>query len=262
MAGRPARSWLRPRNICFVVLLLALVSTLMLLRLSAASDYLYHATVKDPPRTVPSGPLIVSPADGTVIYVKRVENGVVPEVVKRGVPVPVIDLTRSESADMQSGWLIGIYMNTFGVHVNRMPEGGTVESRHLFNGPHMDMSEAETKVILKGMIPGLVSLRRVLGLSAHGTDDDHDFVTRSARETLVLRDARGNKMYIVRIADYYVGKILTWVDVGQEVERGQKMGLISWGSQTDLFIEDFPGLKIEAVAGEYVYGGESVLATY
>lgn len=235
---------------------------LLLLRLSSVTDYLYHATVKDPERSIPTGPLIVSPADGTVLYVKRVVRGVAPEVVKRGVSIPVIDLTRAESAEMQEGWLIGIYMNTFGVHINRIPEGGTVEARHLFNGPHMDMSEAETRVILKGMIPGLVSLRRVLGLSGHGTDDAHDFVTRSARETLVLRDARGHRMYIVRIADYYVGKILTWVVEGQSVERGQKMGLISWGSQTDLFIEDFPGLQIEARVGEYVYGGESVLATY
>jgi phosphatidylserine decarboxylase len=66
----------------------------------------------------------------------------------------------------------------------------------------------------------------------------------------------------VRIADYYVGKILTWVGEDEAVDRGQRMGLISWGSQTDIYIEETPGLAVTVRVGEYVYGGETILATY
>jgi len=120
----------------------------------------------------------------------------------------------------------------------------------------------DVQSILTEMVPGLVSLRKILGLSPHGIENDADFVLKSARETLVVEDERGADLYIVRIADYYVGKILTWVHEGDSVDRGQRMGLVSWGSQTDLFIEDSPGLEVTAGVGDYVYGGETVLAEY
>lgn len=235
----------------------------ILLRFAAVTDYLGNAAVRDPVRVSPTGSVIVAPADGTVLYVKRVEGGVVPEVVKRGVPVPIVDLVKTEPAEgLRDGYLVGIYMNTFGVHINRIPNHGVVKRQLVFNGPHMDMSSAEVKVILTEMLPGLVTARKILGLSPFATGGDHDFVTKSARETLVVEDERGVDLYIVRIADYYVGKTLTWVRPGQSVVRGQKMGMITWGSQTDLFIEETPGLQVEIDVGDYVHGGETVLATY
>jgi phosphatidylserine decarboxylase len=235
----------------------------VLLRFAAVTDYLGHAAVRDPVRASPAGPVIVAPADGTVLYVKRAEGGVIPEVVKRGVPVPVVDLVKTEPAQgFRDGYLIGIYMNTFGVHVNRIPNHGVVKRQLVFNGPHMDMTPAEVKIILTELVPGLVTVRKILGLSPYATDDDHEFVLKSARETLVVEDERGVNLYIVRIADYYVGKTLTWVRPGEDVVRGQKMGMITWGSQTDLFIEESGELQVEVDVGDYVYGGETVLATY
>ncbi len=247
----------------FVVGVAALLVIVTLLRLTIVTDYFYSATIKDPERNPPQGSVIVAPADGTVLYVHRVAKGVIPHVVKRGVAVPIVDHFKLQKGrQTRDGYLVGIYMNTFGVHVNRFPNSGTLKEQIIFNGPHMDMTAAETKIILKSMIPGLVTLRKMLGWSPHGIEDDTDFVGKSARETLVVEDERGVDLYITRIADYYVGKILTWAPEGSEVSRGQRMGMITWGSQTDLFIEDSPGLEIEAKVGEYVYGGESILATY
>ena len=126
----------------------------------------------------------------------------------------------------------------------------------------MDMTEAETEIILSQLIPGLVSLKKLFGVEPFDLEDKADFILKSARETLTLRDQNGYHMYIVRIADYYVGKIITWVREDTDVKRGQKLGMIVWGSQTDLFIEDRPGLSIQATAGDYVYGAESIIATY
>jgi phosphatidylserine decarboxylase len=235
----------------------------LLLRLNVVTDHLYHALVKDPPRVAPAGRVIVAPADGTVLYVHRVAAGVAPEVVKRGVRVPLTEHFKLPAERVpRDGWLVGIYMNTFGVHVNRVPNAGRVKERHVFNGPHMDMTAAETKIILTGLLPGLATLRKLLGLAPYAIEDDADFVLKSARETLVMEDERGVNLYVVRIADYYVGRILTWVREGQSVARGDKLGMISWGSQTDLFIEDTPGLAVTAEVGDYVYGGETVLARY
>ena len=83
-ASRPVR---RVAWALFAVGLVALITLLVLLRLTIVTDYLYHATVKDPERHAPAGNVIVAPADGTVLYVTRVTNGMIPQVVKRGVPM-------------------------------------------------------------------------------------------------------------------------------------------------------------------------------
>jgi phosphatidylserine decarboxylase len=100
-------------------------------------------------RHPPEGLVIVAPADGTVQQVTRVERGVAPQVIKRGVPVPLVDLVKTEpGAVFRPGYLVGIYGNTFGVHVTRVPNHGVVPRPLVFNGPHMDMTRAETKIIL------------------------------------------------------------------------------------------------------------------
>lgn len=243
--------------------LVALSTVLVLLRFTVVTDYMYHGLIKDPPRTPPPGRVIVAPADGTVVYVKHVENGTVPEVVKRGVPIALAYHLKTES-DRQfgDGWLIGIYMNSDGVHVNRSPVTGEVRERIVFNGPHMEMGEAERAIILAQLVPGWVSLRKLLGLPPYDIEDKSEFVLRSARETLVIEDERGTPVHVVRIADYWVGKILTWVADGQHVSRGDKLGMITWGSQTDVYFEESPGLTVDVSVGQFVYGGETVLATY
>ena len=67
--------------VLFVVGLLVLGSLGMLLRFTQATDYLYHGLVKDPEREIPDGRVIVSPADGTVLYVRKIRDGIIPQVL-------------------------------------------------------------------------------------------------------------------------------------------------------------------------------------
>ncbi|MFT5117955.1 MAG: phosphatidylserine decarboxylase [Kiritimatiellia bacterium] len=224
--------------------------------------YTHPVLSKDPERIAPSGDVIVSPADGTVLYVKRVKNGVIPEITKRNVPIPLAQHTKLNAHDFTDGYLIGIYMHTLGVHVNRIPNNGTVVDRYVFNGPHMDMTAAEAKIGLTQAIPWLVSLKKLFGVPPYDIEDESEYILKSARETIVLRDTRGTKIYIIRIADYYVGNIVTWVSPQQNVSRGDRMGMITWGSQTDILIPDSAELKITAKVGEYVLAGETIVATY
>jgi len=243
--------------------LVMLASILILLQFTKATDYLYHATVKDPERHSPDGSVMVSPADGTVVYIKKITEGIIPEVVKRGVPVPITEhLKMQPLRPFKSGYIIGIYMNTQGVHINRMPDNGILKKQFIFNGPHMNMTSAETEIILSQLIPGITTLKKMLGIPPFNLENKTDYILKSARETLVLEDSRKKYMYIIRIADYWVGRILTWIPLNTEVKRGQKLGMITWGSQTDLLFEDSPGLKVKVNVGDYVYAGESILATY
>ncbi len=247
----------------FVFGIWILLSQGILLRFAYITEYAYRNSCKDPERKIPSGRLIVSPADGMVLYVKAVKDGIIPEIIKRGVSVPIMEhLKISPSRPVKDGFLIGIYMNTYGVHVNRVPNNGKIMRQTIFNGPHLNMTEAETKIIAAQLVPGIVTARKLLNLSPYKIEKESDYILKSARETLEMEDERGSRIFITRIADYFVGKILTWVNEGQAVTRGERLGMITWGSQTDIFIEADDSLKIKAQAGEYVYGGESVLAEY
>ena len=243
--------------------LAVLALLLLLVRFAAVTDRLYHAAVKDPERTAPPGPVFVAPADGRILYVRDVRGGTIPQVVKRGVSVPLRDhLKTSDGRRFPDGVLIGIYMNSESVHVNRAPIAGEVAEQIIFNGPHMDMGPAERTIILTQLLPGLVGLKKLLGLEPYGIEEEGDYVLKSARETLRFRDSRGGDVYVVRIADYSVGKILTWVGEGERVETGQRIGMITWGSQTDVFIEAGDGIEVETEVGDFVYAGESILARY
>jgi len=263
-APQPVKS--RKRWIGWLTLglgLLMLAVVLLLLRLSVVTDHLYHALVKDPTRHIPDGNNIVSPADGIILYVKNIQDGNVPEVVKKGVAIPLEELIKDAPAEpIKKGYLIGIYMSVESVHITRVPVEGTYVKQIVFNGPHMSMTEQEKAVILTAMVPGLVTVRKLLGLDPFSIEKHGDYILKSARETSVFRDSRGTLVYVIRIADFWVGRILTWIEEGQNVKKGQKMGTITWGSQVDICFKDSPGLKINAKVGDYVYAGETILASY
>ena len=184
-------------------------------------------------------------------------------MVKRGVPIPLQELIKASPEDkIKKGYLIGIYMNVESVHITRVPVDGTYIRRIVFNGPHMSMTKQEKAVILTSMIPGLVTIKKLLGMDPYSIEKYGDYILKSARETSVFKDQRDTIVYVIRIADYWVGNILTWIQTGQEVEKGQKMGMITWGSQVDICFEQTDGMRIKVSVGDYVYGGETILADY
>ena len=243
--------------------ILILVSILMLLRLSIVTDHFYHALVKDPVRNPPAGNNIVSPADGTVIYVKRIKDGILPEVVKKDVPMPLSELIKDDSLEPpKDGYLIGVYMNLESVHITRAPIDAKYVKQIVFNGPHMLMTEQEKTIILTKLIPGLVTFKKLLGMEPFSIEKHGDYILKSARETSVFKDIRNTHIYVIRIADYWVGNILTWIQEGQDVKKGQKIGMITWGSQVDICFENSNDLKIKVKEGDYVYAGETIIAEY
>ncbi|MBI2375572.1 MAG: phosphatidylserine decarboxylase [Deltaproteobacteria bacterium] len=230
-------------------------------RAGIATQQLYPVLVKDPERTPPSGKVVVAPADGIVLYVRRFTNGRAPLVVKNHRALEVTDLHKLEGGPRE-GLIVGIYMTTFGVHVNRAPLAGKLTRRAWFNGPDLDMSPLEKGLVLRALIPGPEALLDILGLSLSELVAESDHVLDSARESLVFEgDLR---CVVVRIADYFVGEVLTWIDVGAHVETGERIGMITWGSQTDLIIEtpDPSVIEVAVKEGELVRAGESIVARY
>ena len=88
----------------------------------------YYWFFRNPHRVAPAGENIVSPADGTVVYVNRVEPAQDVITIKQGVQARVEDIVREDLALPKI--LVGIFMSPFSVHYNRVPLAGRVEFVH------------------------------------------------------------------------------------------------------------------------------------
>ena len=70
----------------------------------------------------------------------------------------------------------------------------------------------------------------------------------------------GLPVYVTQIADIYVNKIDCWAKEGDNLEKGQRIGMIKMGSQVDIVFPVFPNVKITVKEGQKVKAGESIIA--
>jgi phosphatidylserine decarboxylase len=121
---------------------------------------------------------------------------------------------------------VTIFLNVFDVHVNRVPVGGTVT---------------------------LVEHREGLFLNAMRPDSAvHN------EQTLITIDAGGYEVSFKQIAGLLARRIVCNLKAGDRVERGQRMGLIKFGSRVDVLMPAEVALRVKV--GQRVKGGSSVLA--
>lgn len=201
---------------------------------------------RDPVRIPPDdADAILAPADGKLIYVRRFENGEVYSE-KLGQKIPISEISKTDFAMGESGWIIGIYMTPLDVHFNYAPISGKVyrivRTQAALNLPMVDMWEYIR----------LTYLRKVVDLFGRR------YHLLNERNTVFIEGDR-LKLAVVEIADKFVNKIRCFVTEGEVVKAGQKLSFIERGSQVDLVI---PGDDIEIVArvGEQVYGGKTIIA--
>ena len=165
---------------------------------------------RDPPRVTPvRAGLVVSPADGLVVSV-----GPVPP--PRELDMGDAPMTR-----------IGIFLNVFDVHINRIPMAGLVERTHYHKG-------------------------RFVNASLDKASDVNE------RMAIRLKTGLGPDIAVVQIAGLVARRIVCQIVAGQPVEAGQRFGLIRFGSRTDLYVP--PEWAVQVVEGQKVIGAETVLA--
>jgi phosphatidylserine decarboxylase len=118
-----------------------------------------------------------------------------------------------------------IFLNVFDVHVNRVPVGGVVTLAEHHEGQFMNAMKPESAV--------------------------HN------EQTLITIDAGGYTVSFKQIAGLLARRIVCNLKVGDRVERGQRMGLIKFGSRVDVLMpaETNPRVKV----GDRVKGGSSIL---
>lgn len=195
--------------------------------LAGAFAVLAYRFYRDPERVAPDrDDAIVSPADGTVLYVHHSSNGELPVATKHGRNYTLRELTGTP-LQIQSAIVIGIGMSFLDVHVNRAPIAGRI-----------------------------ASLRRFPGL--FGSLRDPHMIFANERVTTVIENG-DLQVAVVQIASRLVRQIASFVNEGQEVSLGQRIGVIRLGSQVDLVLPAVEGLRVTVCPGEHVTAGESIL---
>lgn len=139
-------------------------------------------------------------------------------------PPPDLGLSDETTTGMTR---IAIFMNVFNVHVNRSPEAATV-----------------AKISYR---PG-----KFLTASLDKASEDNE------RCGLVLRTAEGVLLPCVQIAGLVARRIVCKVKEGDSLRRGQRYGLIRFGSRVDVYIP--AGASPRVTVGERTVAGETILA--
>ena len=121
---------------------------------------------------------------------------------------------------------ISVFLNVFNVHVNRTPIGGVI--RH-------------------------VEYRKGHFANAMG-----DATSDSNEQNIVTVEGEGQTVVFKQIAGLLARRIIFYKQVGDTVARGERIGLIKFGSRCDILFD--PAATMQVKIGDHVKGGSSVLA--
>ena len=201
---------------------------------------------RNPPRRVPPGQHIVSPADGTVVYVERVAANAPVISIKKKRSLSIADIVREDLNEMKV--LIGVFMSPFDVHYNRAPLSGQVEFIH------------HHPAVLKNHHMGSMHWRSILRRHPIYEHSSH-LIQNERTVTQISGLFKGYPLscYVVQIAGGSVRGIESWVETGHRVEQGQVFGMIRVGSQVDVVLTWKEAMFIKVKPGDRVVAGESIL---
>lgn len=197
---------------------------------------------RDPERTVPIGDNIVAPADGTVVYIRKITSGMVPISIKKEKEIMLEEIIKTGVLKESSYYIVGVFMHPTSVHVNRAPVKGLVKKIIYTKGNNLPMTLMWWRVLLR--------IKPYEAYSRH--------VLQNERNTIFIDGTF--PVYITQIADIYVRKIECWVKEGDAVEKGQRIGMIKMGSQVDMVFPASEAIKFVVSEGEKVKAGETIIA--
>jgi phosphatidylserine decarboxylase len=83
---------------------------------------------------------------------------------------------------------------------------------------------------------------------------------RNEQNALSIVDGKGRTLGVVQIAGVMARRIICRAKQGDQLARGERFGLIMFGSRTDAYLPE--GCQVEVTEGQRVKGGETILARF
>lgn len=140
----------------------------------------------------------------------------------------VVDISRTEEGRFlnKPAIKISIFLNVFNVHVNRVPAAGKVIG--IFYNAGRFFAANVPKASLE-----------------------------NEQNAVVLETPAGKRIVCIQIAGLIARRIVCWIKEGSILTRGERFGLIRFGSRVDLFLPIETEIRVSL--GQRVRGGETIL---
>lgn len=142
----------------------------------------------------------------------------------------VMDITRMEEPLFMNGEAvrISIFLSLFNVHINRMPVDGMIEIVQPVSGLYLPAYNVEA---------GSKNQRNYIGISSDV-----------------------GRLIVVQITGAIARRLVCWAKVGQYMPRGERFGLIRFGSCTEVYLPSHADIQV--AVGDKIRGGNSVIAKF
>ena len=124
--------------------------------------------------------------------------------------------------------VVSIFLNVFDVHVNRMP----------INGTFSDVSYTKGKFLMAF---------------------DHNACDENERNIITIETAVG-PIRLVQIAGLIARRIICYANKGKEMQIGDRLGFMRFGSRIDLILPN--KIKLEVKLGQKVMGNTTIIGTF
>jgi len=145
-----------------------------------------------------------------------------------GKVVSIVDI-KADPKFGESVARVSIFLSPLDVHINRSPVTGKIEEVSYQRGKFLAAYKEEA--------------------SAH-----------NEQNALKVVDDQGRTLGVVQIAGVVARRIVCRVKRGDNVKRGDRFGLIMFGSRTDAYLPR--DCRIEVTEGQRVKGGETILGRF
>lgn len=121
---------------------------------------------------------------------------------------------------------ISIFLNVFNVHVNRSPVTGVIKEVRYQRGKYLNAMKVTS--------------------------------AEANEQNIVTVEGDGQRVIFKQIAGLLARRIVFYFKVGDQLERGQRVGLIKFGSRVDVIVDAAAHPRVKV--GDHVKGGETIVA--
>lgn len=122
--------------------------------------------------------------------------------------------------------MVSVFMNVFDVHVNRAPYSGTIEAIQYSKGSFFSAN----------------------------LDKASDL---NEKNMVFIRSDEGERILTVQIAGLIARRIVCWVKEGMRIQKGERFGLIRFGSRLDVYLPEDSIIAVRV--GDRVRAGETTI---
>lgn len=125
---------------------------------------------------------------------------------------------------------LGIFLSLFNVHLNRAPYAGTVDYIKYQPGRFLNAGNPESSKVNESNAIGIVTDRC--------------------------------RMLVRQISGVIARRIVCRLNEGDRVDTGQKIGMIKFGSRTELYVPLDSGFELRVEVGQKVKAGETIIGVF